>query len=443
MGPLGGQAMARVALGPGAGGAAPGGPPGGFAGTLRRVVWQPGGSGRPWKIALALGLLGAGVYAMLDDRFSLSTEHGVVSAYTVGLRSPIAGQLADPHLAPGATVTAGDLLAVVEDGRADRQRLVDLRALRDRAGAELAAAETAREALHAMAEDLRARVALHQEVALAWYASQMAEAERQLAGAEARLLRDRQALERKAQLLAGGFSTRAEMDAARGEHDISLRTLEAQRQHLATLQTQQAGVARGVFVESGHVGFNYAQQRQDEVTLRLADLTRSITSLRADLWAAEARLAAEEARVMQQAQADLPSPTGGLVWRVLAQQGERVAAGDTVAEVMDCSAAFVLAAVPQDRAAEVQVGGMARFRLSGESRERRGRVQAVLGEGSVAAERNLAALPSRPAQGAALVRVALSPPQPGEAGGCPVGRSARLVLPTGEGGLFGRMLAAH
>ncbi len=419
----------------------------GLPGKLRRVIQrdpgQGGGSRRPWKIALALGLLGAGGSAMLDDQFTLSTEHAVVSAYTVGLRSPIAGQVAGVRHAPGEEVAAGALLAVVEDERADTQRLVDLRALRDRARAELAAAEAARQEFRHMAADLTNRAAVHQEVALAWYASQQEEARRVLAGAQAKLLRDRQVLGRKQQLLASGFGTRAEMEAARGDHDVSLGVVDAQRQRLATLRTQQEGIRRGVFVESGHIGFNYAQQRQDEVTMRLAELDRSIVSLGADAQAAETRFVAEERRAAQQSSAELPSPSGGMIWRVLAQEGERVAAGDTVAEVMDCAAAFVLAAVPQDRAAEVQLGGIARFRLAGESRERSGRVQAVLGEGSVNADRNLAAMPARLPHGGALVRVALAPPAAGESATCPVGRTARLLLPTGEGGLLGRVLAAR
>ncbi len=415
-------------------------------GKLRRVVHGapgPGGaSRRPLKISIALGLLGAGIYAMLDDQLSLSTDHAVVSAYTIGLRSPIGGHVAGLRAAPGQLVAQGALLATVEDDRADRQRLVDLTAQRDRALAELAGAEASRDAFYAMAADLAARAGTHRQVALAWYTSQIAEAERNLAAQRARLLKDRQTLARKQQLVQAGFATRAELDAARADNDVSARTLEAMRDRLTTLRTQREGVTRGVFVESGHIGFNYAQQRADEVTMRLAELDRAILGLRAEAAAATARLAAETGRAAQLASAELPTPSGGMVWRVLAQEGERVGAGDTVAEVMDCQAAFVLAAVPQDRAGSVQLGGVARFRLAGESRDRSGRVQAVLGDASASGERNLAALPSRPAgQGMALVRVALTPTE-GESA-CPVGRTARLVLPTGEGGFLGRMLASR
>ncbi len=436
---MGGHAVARAMPGDKSAGLSASLP-----GKLRHAMQggtTPSASRRPWKIAIALGLLGAGLYAVLDDQFSLSTEHAVVSAYTVGLRSPIAGQVAGLRAAPGQAVQPGALLAFVEDDRADRQRLVDLRAQRDRGRLELAAASTARAELQALADDLGRRAETHREVALAWYGNQLAEAQRLLASHQARLLRDRQALARKQQLLAAGYATRADRDTALAEHDMALRAVEAQRERITTLRGQQEGVRRGVFVEAGHIGFNYAQQRQDEVVMRLAEMDRGLASLTAELAGAESRLGAEEGRAAQQASAELPTPSGGLIWRVLAQEGERVAAGDTVAEVMDCAGAFVLAAVPQHRAAEVQLGGMARVRLAGESQERRGRVQAVLGEGSVAAERNLAAMPTRPPNGAALVRVALAPAEDGAT--CPVGRSARLVLPTGDAGLLGRALAAR
>ncbi len=43
------------------------------------------------RLLVALGLLGAGAYAALDDQLSLTTDHAVVSPNAVKLRSPNAG----------------------------------------------------------------------------------------------------------------------------------------------------------------------------------------------------------------------------------------------------------------------------------------------------------------------------------------------------------------
>ncbi len=351
----GARAMAR---------AMPGGTTAGLPGRLRRVLQQPPGAParRPWRMVLGLGLLGAGLYAMLDDPFALTTDTAVVSAYTISLRSPIAGQVGGLRHSPGEAITAGTLVAVVEDDRADPRPLAELRATHDHARAELANAEAARDAFRAILAD---RI---------------------------------------------GPPGREPAEAARPRPPRSTGA---------------------------------AEPRPDELALRLAEQEREVGTLRAGLALAEARLEAGRRHAGQQALAELSSPSAGLVWRLLAQDGERIAAGDTVAEVMDCANAFVLAVVPQDRAAEVQVGGIARFRLAGEGHERSGRVQAVLGEGSVAGGRNLAALPGRLAQGGALVRVALTPPAAGAGADCPVGRGARLLLPTGEAGTPGRRLVAR
>lgn len=394
------------------------------------------------KIGVAVGLFGAGVWAVLADSLTLTTEHAVVSAYTFGLRSPIGGQLSGLQADPGAEVDAGAPLGLVKNDRVYRQRLEELRSQHGRLRAEREATETQRHELRRMAEELEQRSIRHRRVAISWYGFQVAEAERVLRVAEVRLARDRVTLERRRRRLERGYSSRADYDLARADHDVAVSTAEAQRNRIAALTVQRNGAAQGLFVDTGHAGTAYSQQRRDEVLLRLADLDRAVATLTAEEGGTLARLQAEEWRVAQLASAVLAAPTGGVLWRVLANAGERVAPGDTVAEVMDCHSAFVLAAVPQDRAGEVRAGGIARFRLLGEARERSGRVQAVLAEGAAGpVDRNLAALPPPPARGGSLIRVTLGSPEGSEGAECPVGRVARMVLPTRKGGLLGRAIA--
>jgi multidrug resistance efflux pump len=318
--------------------------------------------------------------------------------------------------------------------------LAELRAQHARAGAELAAAEETRDRLLELAGELALRGSAHQEVSGAWYASQIIEVEQRLQAGEARRRLTQLELDRKSRLQAAGFTATADLDRARLEHDLATREAQALGARQAMLRTQAEGVQRGIFVDSGQTGAAYTAQRQDEIALRLVDLGRSIASLRAEAQGSAERLATEERRAAQQRLAELPSPADGLLWRRHAQDGERVAPGDLLAEVTDCSAAFVLAAVPQDRAARIQPGAPARLRLAGERGERPGRVVAVLGESAMTREHHLAALPTRGQGSQTLLRVALPPAPPGFP--CLVGRSVRLLLPAEGGGLIGRALAS-
>jgi multidrug resistance efflux pump len=290
---------------------------------------------------------------------------------------------------------------------------------------------------------LESRGARHREVAAAWQAAQAGEAERLLAAARAREGRARREVERKARLAAAGFAAAADLDRARVEQDIAAREAEAQERRIAALRAQAAGLRQGVLVDAGHSGAAYAAQRLDEVALRLVEIGRSIAATRAESGALAVQLAEEERRSDRLRRAELPAPASGTLWRVLAQPGERLAPGDPVAEVVDCSAAFLLAALPQNQVARVRLGGAARVRLGGETLERRGAVQAILGEALAGQDHNLAALPSRPVGAVALVRIALEPATAGGGEACAVGRTARLLLPDAAGGgLYRRGLAA-
>jgi HlyD family secretion protein len=68
-----------------------------------------------------------------------------------------------------------------------------------------------------------------------------------------------------------------------------------------------------------------------------------------------------------------------MIWKLGAADGERLGTGDMVAEIVDCNAPFLLAAIPQDRFSDVEAGGTEQFRLSGERTEQKGTVVSVTG----------------------------------------------------------------
>ena len=129
------------------------------------------------------------------------------------------------------------------------------------------------------------------------------------------------------------------------------------------------------------------------------------------------------------------APNSGIIWKLNASSGERIGAGDTVAQIVDCDAAFIIAEVPQNRVPNIEVGSEAEFRLSGDSVKRHGRVLSVTGD-ATGGDHNLAAIPFDQKGLTATVRIEMG----SSTGECFVGRTARVVLPSSGSGLFSRLL---
>lgn len=113
------------------------------------------------------------------------------------------------------------------------------------------------------------------------------------------------------------------------------------------------------------------------------------------------------------------------------------------ADIVDCNAPFLLAAIPQDRFSDVEVGGLAQFRLAGERAERTGTVVSVAGHGDLADGNHYAVMPlDEPSTVIATVTRprAESDAQGSPAQKCLIGRSARVLLPATGGGFCDQIL---
>ena len=116
-----------------------------------------------------------------------------------------------------------------------------------------------------------------------------------------------------------------------------------------------------------------------------------------------------------------------------AAPGERVAPGDLLAQIVDCGAAVLAVAVPQNRLSDIDMDAVVTFRLAGERQDRIGHIAAITGESAVRGDAALATVPVAATTPVASVLVAV-PPSPNQLGGCLVGRTARVLLPASGGG---------
>lgn len=395
--------------------------------------------GRFLKAGFAVILLVGTTGAILIGQGHVTADNAVVSAYVLSVRSPIQGQVSGLRLHVGDAVEGTTLLAHVSDERVSDERLVDLRSDLARGTVEHAAFQAQRSELLKLRTMLAGRSEQYREAQTAYTLASSNEAAANLKGSAFRLETARRDMGRKVTLGRSGDASVAVVDRATLDAQIAEADVASQAARLAYLRARENAAAHGIFLDSGANDVSYSAQRIDEINLRLADMQRAEAALVAGVTVAQVRLTGEERRFAARSEAELKLSARGMIWKLGASNGERVSTGDTLAQVIDCGASFIVAAIPQRDFSYVELGSLARFRLSGEATDRQGRVLSVTGDSSISGDRNLAATPVADRATTAVVRIEV-PPSGNTGAECLVGRTARVLLPAAGGGVLERLL---
>ncbi len=335
-------------------------------------------------------------------------------------------------------------LAHIVNPRVNDEHLVDLREYETRVEADLKGGEANRAALLSLQADLMRRDALHIKVNTERLASLVDEAEKTMAALTAKQAQAQNDVDRRLPLEASGVVAKAEMHRLRSTLEAARQDAAAKAARLSALRTEAKAAAQGVLTgNTGGTDKSYSAQRADEIAIQLSSLNKTISTLRAEASETKSRLAAEQRRVDLLHSADIVAPSAGMIWKLGAADGERLGIGDMVAEIVDCNAPFLLVAIPQDRFSDVEVGGVALFRLSGERAERAGAVVSVTGHGDLTQGVHYAVMPlDEPLTAIATVALPRVENSSQENSGheCLIGRSARVLLPATGGGLIDQIL---
>lgn len=377
------------------------------------------------KALAGLAIIATVGWMPMERLFQVSSVEAVLNAPVITLRAPIdgvvGGSFAD--LGVGSPIATAEPLASIENARADD------RALRQAASA-LAAARAERSATASRLGDLEAnRVAVaarledYRAARTEKVAAQIREADAQVASAIIRLDRAKAALLRSSKLMAKGISAVAAAEDAKGEVDQADAAVKEAEAHRATLQVEADALAAGRFL-----GDDYNDEPRS--AQRIEEIDQAISALKADAGLQEARIAdaeADQAREQRdfdrQHAAAVVAPVGGRIWEVLTAPGERVAAGQPLASVLDCSKLSVTAAVSESVYNSLSVGQRAEFFFREGGAPLAGRVAQLSGVSSAAS--NFAILPSALTREAYRAVVTFDGAAPE---GCPVGRTGRVVF---------------
>ncbi|HXW71399.1 MAG TPA: HlyD family efflux transporter periplasmic adaptor subunit [Methylocella sp.] len=403
------------------------------------------------KIAIASAIFGVGLTAIFSGHGKIASSNAVISTNLISLRTPIEGTVTSLPRRAGAMAERGALIAHIENPRVNDERLVDLREQQTRLVAELQGAETNRAAWIGLAAELANRDAMHTEANSERLQDLVEEAEDVRAALVTKQAQAENDVDRRLPLEASGVVAKAEMHKLRSGVDLARQETAAQTARLAALRAEAKAAARGVLIAAGAgTDRSYSAQRADEIGIELSRLDRTIAILSASVKETRARLDAEERRVSLWRSADITAPSNGMIWKLGASDGERLGIGDMTAEIVDCAAPLLLVAIPQDRFTDVEIGGLARFRLSGERIERTGTVLSVAGHGDAARGHHFAIMPLEEPSTAIVTillagdEVATTAPALQQGGGppkeCFIGRSARVSLPATGGGFIDQIL---
>ena len=397
---------------------------------------------RPLKIAAAGTLLLAGAYGAFSEQLFIDSSDAVVSAYVLDVRAPIEGVIAGLPHASGTAVHAGDVLGSLRNDLVDHQHLDDLRTLESVAVSNASADETELHALAVQRDALLARAGEHADAVSVRLRHAVDEAQSTQAARDVELAQAQRDLQRGASLHNDGIIAHADFERLVTAETVARRNGEAQQAAVVSLQSQHAAALHGLLSETGtNSDVAYSRQRADELSTKIAEVQRSLAASRAQAGQSHVAADAENMRSIQLHGTDVRSPIDGQVWQVNAMDGERMAAGNPLLTLVDCSRQFLLVEVPQDRLPQLAVGSEARYRLAGEYIERVGTVMAASGDPQKEVNHKFAAFPIQDtSQELATVRVSMAIAVEKGAPVCAVGRSARVMLPTTPSNLASRMM---
>jgi multidrug resistance efflux pump len=391
----------------------------------------------PWlrlaKLGAAAAVLSVGGYAILSNELAVVTDNAVVSSYTVPLRTPIDGVVDAMPLKVGDLVHQGDRIATVTDDRVNTLHLIDLREHLTRARAELAVVSAEMSSLETLRAALQRRAEYFREWSAVRIQGLLTEAQDQLLSLNFRRDEAKQTLDRRAALADRGFTSVADLDKAKADFGSALNDAQAQQGRIVTFEAQLAAIKNGIITDPGSTDTPYSQQREDEITIRLQDLTQQRQFIASDIDETTGRLASEDARIAKMRTAVMNAPTAGMIWKINSAHGERINAGEPIAEIVDCNSAFIIADVPQARVPNISAESKVQYMISGETATRYGHVSSVTSD-PTDGDHNLAAIPFEEKGATATVRVRIDGDK-----ACLVGRRARVVLPSSGSDFLSRI----
>jgi multidrug resistance efflux pump len=326
------------------------------------------------------------LWIIVGEQMSSASANAFINARLVTIRSDVAGQIAMPARALGARIGKGEVLASVTDPLVDSVRLNDLILEQDYLASEITRLTSYAEATREILSGLEERSSIYSE-------NRVEELEIRLQHARARLTlieeRDDASYESAAVDAVGG-----DTEQLPGADQFPALALDHARERVEVLEVALRAAQAGVFLGDGYNDAPNAEQRAVELRSEMAANQASLADVQARQLAVTKRIGRERVRVNGLTGGDLSAPIDGLVWEVLAADGEYLERGDPVLKLVDCGSVLVNLSVSEGVYNSLTPGQSAEFRPMGDSRVFDATILRLAGAGAATVYRNLAVAPS-------------------------------------------------
>jgi len=333
-------------------------------------------------IAIALAL-----WVIIGEQMSGASANAFVNARLVTVRSEVAGTVEMPFRSLGSRIGEGETVATITDPLVDRVRLNDLVMERSFLSSEALRLEAYQKSTMEILQSLEMRSERYTE-------NRLEDLRIRLEHARARL----SLLEEQ----GAGDATPATTDAVNpdngrlpGEPQLPALALDYARERVEVLEVALRAAESGVFLGDGYNDAPNAEQRAVELRSEVAATEAAIADVERRKTAVDERVGRERQRVNGLTGGEILAPVTGLLWEVMAADGEHLERGDPVLKMVDCGSLMVNLSVSEGIYNTLKVGQTAEFRPRGGSNVFDGTVTRLAGAGAATIYRNLAVAPSQ------------------------------------------------
>jgi multidrug resistance efflux pump len=340
------------------------------------------------RLLLGSLVIAFALWIIVGEQMSWTSANAFVNTRLVTVRSDVAGKVVIPSRALGARVAEREVVASMTDMLVDTIRLNDLlmeQAFLVSERARLDAYQVATEAIH---KSLEGRSEVYSRHRIEELKIRLYHARQRLALIDGQRGPDGNLDEA---LDAVGAAT----DALPGESRFPALARDHARERVEVLEVTLRAAEYGVFLGDGYNDAPNAQQRAMELRSEIAATAAAIDDVQARQEAVVARIARERQRVNGLTGGDLSSPVDGILWELLAADGEYLERGDPVLKLADCGSVVVSASVSEGLYNSLKLGQSAEFRPVGGSEIFNATVSRLAGGGASTIYRNLAVAPSQ------------------------------------------------